>query len=121
MNKSLNISFFVLFLSFGLSLHADTKFNPYSGEFETVSPGSTLEFNPYSGNFEYVAPGSSLQYNSYSGNFEFGSSVEFNPYSTGYFFERPFLRLTLLREEPLSFPFMELPHLMQNLDLGLLR
>ena len=33
-----------------------------------------------------------------------------------YFFERLFL----LREELLSFPFMELPHLTQNLDLGLL-
>ena len=32
-----------------------------------------------------------------------------------YFFER-----LLLREEPLSFPFRELPHLTQNLDLGLL-
>ena len=37
-----------------------------------------------------------------------------------YFFERLLLRLVLLREEPLSFPFMELPHLTQNLDLGLL-
>ena len=37
-----------------------------------------------------------------------------------YFFDRLFLRLVLLREEPLSFPFRELPHLTQNLDLGLL-
>ena len=33
-----------------------------------------------------------------------------------YFFERLFL----LREELFSFPFRELPHLTQNLDLGLL-
>ena len=33
-----------------------------------------------------------------------------------YFFERLFL----LREDLLSFPFRELPHLTQNLDLGLL-
>ena len=39
-----------------------------------------------------------------------------------YELDRHFLfeRLFLLREELFSFPFMELPHLTQNLDLGLL-
>jgi hypothetical protein len=49
---------------------AETKFNPYSGEYETTTPNAQLEFNPYTSKHEYVPQGEVV-----------GSKTEFNPYS----------------------------------------
>jgi hypothetical protein len=32
-----------------ISSHADQKFNPYTGKYETVMPDAELTFNPHSG------------------------------------------------------------------------
>ena len=47
----------VLFLP--LELRAEQKYNPYTGQWETVYPGAELKYNPYSGGFEYARPDAS--------------------------------------------------------------
>jgi len=52
------------------SIHADQKYNPYSGEWETVSPNSELKYNPHSGDFEYAKLDSSPKYNAHEGTWD---------------------------------------------------
>lgn len=53
----------VLFISIGIVLlmvsvgHSETKYNPWTGEFELTTPDAEMEYNPWSGEFHYVPKG----------------------------------------------------------------
>ena len=52
-------------------LVAEQKYNPYTGKWETVRPGSEITYNPHSGSWNYAAPGSQPEYNPHEGTWEF--------------------------------------------------
>ena len=81
----INISIIIILL-FGItfSIYAESKYNPYTDEWETVSPNSQLKYNPFSGEWKYANPDAESKYNPYSGDWETASpnsQLEYNPYS----------------------------------------
>ena len=58
---------------FGLSTSsfAGQKYNPYTGQWESVGSDYNLMYNPYTGNYGYQKPSSRLIYNPYTGQWEY--------------------------------------------------
>ncbi len=54
----------------GLS-YGDTKYNPFSGEFEISSPDSELRYNSFQNSWSYQPAGSQLEYNAPQGTWDF--------------------------------------------------
>ena len=57
---------FVLIASFFVFVAtaiAEQKYNPYTGDWETVSPDSEIQYNTHSGQWGYSPPDSSPKYN----------------------------------------------------------
>jgi len=52
-------------------LAAEQKYNPHTGKWETMRPGSELKYNPYSGAWNYAAPDARPTYNPHEGRWEF--------------------------------------------------
>ena len=58
---------------FGLSTSsfAGQKYNPYTGQWESVGSDYNLKYNPYSNSYNYQKPSSRLIYNPYTGQWEY--------------------------------------------------
>jgi hypothetical protein len=50
--------FFLFLLGLSFFTFAEQKFNPMTGKFETVRPGSQLKYNPMEDEWRYVPPNS---------------------------------------------------------------
>ena len=46
------------------------KYNPYSGEFETVPQDYEIKYNPYNQEFTYEAPKAEIEYNPYEQRYD---------------------------------------------------
>ena len=89
----INISI-ILILLFGItfSIYAETKYNPYTGEWETASPNSQLKYNPFSGEWKYASPDAGSKYNPNSGEWETvspNSQLKYNPFSGEWEYASP--------------------------------
>ena len=50
---------------------ADSKFNPWTGEWENRSSEDILKYNPYQNTWNYEDPDSSLGYNPWSNTWDY--------------------------------------------------
>jgi hypothetical protein len=68
-----------LVIAFSLSLAhasdalADTKFNPYTGNWELADPDDELTYNAYEGNWSYAPDSASPKYNPFENKWELGT------------------------------------------------
>ena len=66
MKKLFVVTFIVGCLAQAGFVLADTKYNPYTGQWENRSSDDVLKYNPYQNTWNYEDPESSLKYNPWS-------------------------------------------------------
>ena len=52
-------------------VHAETKFNPFTGKWEITSKDGKLEYNPFDGSYSYQQPGAQLEYNAFDNTWDY--------------------------------------------------
>jgi|TARA_B110000444_G_scaffold239456_1_gene253897 hypothetical protein len=71
MNKFITILILISSVTLLGTAYAATKYNPYTGNWETTNSDDELKYNPYSGSWGYEDEDSSLEYNPYSGKWNY--------------------------------------------------
>jgi hypothetical protein len=77
---------------------AATKYNPFTGQWEQVSPDAVPRINPTTGNWELASPNAVLKLNPYTRQYQLvppNSIPRFNPYSKQWELAPPDARLQL--------------------------
>ena len=59
-------------------VYAGQKYNPYTGDWETVPDDWDVQYNPYEGEWSYQPDDASVEYNPYEQDWEWDSGH--NPY-----------------------------------------
>ena len=75
---------------------AENKYNPYTRQWEAVSPDSTLQLNPVTGKWELAPPNSAAKLNPYTGKYEMvppNAVARYNPYTKQWELAPPNARL----------------------------
>jgi hypothetical protein len=81
-----------------ISAHAESKYNPYTRQWEDVSPDAVPTLNPVTGHWELATPGSQPKLNPYTRQYEMvppNSITRFNPYTKQWELAPPNAKLEL--------------------------
>jgi len=82
--------------------HAENKYNPYTRQWEDVSPDSYPQLNPITGKWELAPPNSSPKLNPYTGQYQMAPAnavPRYNPYTKQFELAPPDARLELNRQD----------------------